>query len=332
MTTHRTAISVLLSYAHEDEPLLRQLETHLSLLKRQGLISTWYNRQIVPGTNGAKVIDEQLEQASIILLLVSPDFLTSDYCYQVEMKRALERHEVGQARVIPVALRPVDWQGAPFAYLQTLPTDAKAITTWSNQDEALVNVVAGIRRAIEDLSLLPASMSRAALPAIWNIPYPRNSFFTGRDDLFTRLHAQMQVGQATALSQPPQAISGLGGIGKTQIAVEYAYRYHQEYQAVLWTRSDTREALVSGYVIIAKLLHLPQRDEQDQSVIIDAVLQWLKTHAQWLLILDNADDLALIGKFLPQSFGGHIILTTRAQTMGRLAQRIEVDTMELDVG
>src|SRR5437762_7465019 len=122
MTTHRTAISVFLSYAHEDEPLLRQLETHLSLLKRQGLISTWYNRQIVPGTNWAKVIDEQLEQASIILLLVSPDFLTSDYCYQVEMKRALERHEAGQARVLPVALRPVDWRGAPFAYLQTLPT------------------------------------------------------------------------------------------------------------------------------------------------------------------------------------------------------------------
>ncbi len=97
-------------------------------------------------------------------------------------------------------------------------------------------------------------------------------------------------------------------------------------------RADTREALVSGYVMIAQLLQLPQRDQQDQNVIIDAVLQWLKTHAQWLLILDNADDLALIGKFLPQAFGGHIILTTRAQTLGRLAQRIEVDTMELDVG
>jgi tetratricopeptide (TPR) repeat protein len=332
MTTHQNAVSLFFSYAHEDEPLLRQLETHLSLLKRQGLISIWYDRQIVAGTNWAKVIDERLEQASIILLLVSPDFLASEYCYQVEMKRALERHETGQARVIPIAIRPADWKGAPFAHLQALPTDAKAITTWSNQDEALIHVGAGIRRAIEDLSLLPASTLRTALPAIWNIPYPRNSFFLGREDVLTRLHSQLQTGQVTGLSQPPQAISGLGGIGKTQIAVEYSYRYHPEYQAVLWARSDTRETLVSDYVTIAQLLHLPQRDAQDQSVIIDAVLQWLKTHGQWLLILDNADDLALIGKFLPQAFGGHIILTTRAQAMGRLAQRIEVDTMELDVG
>src|SRR5713226_5126476 len=98
MITPQNSIKVFLSYAHEDEPLLRKLETHLSLLKRQGLISTWYDRQIVPGTNWAATIDEQLEQASIILLLVSADFLASDYCYGVEMQRALQRHQAKQAR------------------------------------------------------------------------------------------------------------------------------------------------------------------------------------------------------------------------------------------
>src|SRR5947209_13734895 len=114
MTTHRNAISVFLSYAHEDESLLQKLETHLSLLKRQGLISTWYDRQIVPGTNWAKVIDQRLEQASIILLLVSADFLASDYCYQVEMKRAMARHEADEARVIHIVVRPCDWSSATF--------------------------------------------------------------------------------------------------------------------------------------------------------------------------------------------------------------------------
>src|SRR5713101_3195287 len=123
MITPQNSIKVFLSYAHEDEPLLRKLETHLSSLKRQGLISTWYDRQIFPGTNWAKVIDERLELASIILLLVSPDFLASDYCYQVEMKRALERYDACQARVIPIVIRPCDCKGTPFARLQALPTD-----------------------------------------------------------------------------------------------------------------------------------------------------------------------------------------------------------------
>src|SRR2546421_11087118 len=201
MKTYQNAVSVFLSYAHKDKSLLRKLETHLSLLRRQGLISTWDNQEIVAGTDWAKMIDQRLEHASIILLLVSPDFLASDYCYQVEMKRALARHQAGEARVIPIAIRPADWAGAPFAYLEALPTDAKAITRWKNRDEAFVNVATGIRRAIGDLSLLPASTSRAALPLIWNIPYPRNSFFTGRDALLSQLHTQLQSGQATALSQ-----------------------------------------------------------------------------------------------------------------------------------
>ena len=110
-------VSVFISYAHEDEPLLRRLETHLTVLKRQGLISIWHDRQILAGSTWAGVIDQQLEQASIILLLISPDFLASDYCYQIEMTRALERHEAGQARVIPIALRPVDWHNALFAHI-----------------------------------------------------------------------------------------------------------------------------------------------------------------------------------------------------------------------
>lgn len=329
---YQNPVTVFISYAHEDEAFLKELVKHLGLLKRQGLITSWYDRQIVPGTNWTEAIDEQLEQASIILLLISPDFLASDYCYQVEMQRALGRHQAGRTRVIPISIRPCDWKSAPFAHLQALPTDAKAITTWRNRDEAFVDVVAGIRSAIEDLSLPSTSTSRTALPLVWNIPYPRNSFFTGRDDILSLLYTQLRAGQAAALSQSPQAISGLGGIGKTQIAVEYAYRHHQDYQAVLWTRSDAREALVSGYLEIAQLLNLSQKDELDQNLVVKAVKEWFRTHSQWLLILDNADELDIVREFLPPTFGGQILLTTRAQSLGRLAARIEVETMDRDIG
>src|SRR5712692_7966993 len=324
-----TPVEVFYSYAHKDEAFRNNLEKHLSLLHRQGLITAWHDRHILPGTDWAQAIDEHLERASVILLLISADFLASDYCYGLEMQRALQRHQANEARVIPILLRPVDWNEAPFAHLQALPTGAKPITTWRNRDAAFTDVAAGIRRVIEDLSSLAASAPRAALPPVWNIPYPRNSFFIGRGEILTRLHAQLQAGQATALSQP-QAISGLGGIGKTQIAVEYAYRFHQDYQVVLWARAETTEALTSSYVTIASLLNLPEQEVQEQAITVQAVKAWLQTHSGWLLILDNADDLALVPAFLPPALGGHLLLTTRAQAMGRLAHRIEVETFSLE--
>src|SRR6266487_3695826 len=132
-------IEVFCSYAHKDEPQLQKLETHLNVLKRQGLISTWHDRHIVPGMDWAYAIDTHLSTASVILLLISPDFLASDYCYGIELQRALERHRANEARVIPILLRPVDWKGAPFAHLQMLPTDARPITTWRNRDEAFAD-------------------------------------------------------------------------------------------------------------------------------------------------------------------------------------------------
>jgi len=125
-----TPVEVFYSYAHEDEAFRTTLEKHLSLLRRQGVITAWHDRHILPGTDWAQAIDEHLESASVILLLISADFLASDYCYGVEMQRALERHQANEARVVPILLRPVDWHGAPFAHLQALPTDVKPITSW----------------------------------------------------------------------------------------------------------------------------------------------------------------------------------------------------------
>ncbi len=166
---------------------------------------------------------------------------------------------------------------------------------------------------------------------IWNIPFARNPFFTGREDLLEHLHTQLQTTQVTAISQS-QAISGLGGIGKTQLAIEYAYRYRQEYRAVLWARADTTEVLNASYAEIARLLNLPQQDAQEQEVIVQAVKAWLSSQPGWLLILDNADELNIVQAFLPTECPGHLLLTTRAQAMGKLARRLEVETLDPEVG
>src|SRR4051794_38147381 len=139
----------------------------------------------------------------------------------------------------------------------------------------------------------------------WNIPYLRNDYFTGREEILVELHTRFKANNATALSQR-HAMSGLGGIGKTQIAVHYAYEHCDEYQAVLWARAESHEALTSSFVEIAALLDLPQKDEQDQTMIVQAVKRWLQGNSGWLLILDNADEPAVVREFLPTKFDGHI--------------------------
>jgi tetratricopeptide (TPR) repeat protein len=163
------------------------------------------------------------------------------------------------------------------------------------------------------------------------VPHARNPFFTGREGVLKKLHEALTSGNAAALSQP-QAISGLGGIGKTQTAVEYAYRYRETYSAVLWVRADSQESLISSFVALAELLALPGKDEQDQQAVVAVVKRWLQTASNWLLIFDNADNLASVHPFLPTEHKGHILLTTRAQATGTLAQRIEIGEMSPEEG
>ncbi|BAU44961.1 hypothetical protein O77CONTIG1_04807 [Leptolyngbya sp. O-77] len=145
-------VTVFFSYSHKDERLRDKLATHLSNLQRQDVIKSWHDRKITAGTNWAKEIDDNLDAADIILLLVSADFLNSDYCYEVEMERAIARHKAGEARVIPIILRPVDWKGALFGEFQALPKNARPVTKWSNQDEAFANVAEGVRQAALEMA------------------------------------------------------------------------------------------------------------------------------------------------------------------------------------
>jgi hypothetical protein len=151
LTQTTQSMKLFFSYAHKDERLRDELAKHLSLLKREGIITTWHDRDITAGTNWAQAIDTNLNDADIILLLISADFLASDYCYDIEMQRAIERHNTQEARVIPIILRPCDWHSAPFGKLQALPKDAKPVTKWDNPDEAFTHIAQGIRNAVAEL-------------------------------------------------------------------------------------------------------------------------------------------------------------------------------------
>jgi hypothetical protein len=144
-------VEVFFSYSHKDEELRDELAIHLKMLQRQGIIQNWHDREISAGTEWAGKIDQKLNSARLILLLISPNFLGSDYCYDLEMTQAMKRHEAGDARVVPIILRPVDWNGAPFERLQALPKNAKPVTTWSNRDEAFLNIAQGIRKTVQEL-------------------------------------------------------------------------------------------------------------------------------------------------------------------------------------
>jgi class 3 adenylate cyclase/Tfp pilus assembly protein PilF/DNA-binding XRE family transcriptional regulator len=166
---------------------------------------------------------------------------------------------------------------------------------------------------------------------LWNVPFRRNPFFTGRISLLERLHDQLNRGQSAALTQS-HALTGLGGIGKTQSAVEYAYRYRNEYSAIFWVRAASRETLVADYIAIARLLSLPGQDDQDQMQTVAATKRWLEQHGNWLLILDNADTLSLLPDFLPDAGHGHLLLTTRVQATGKIAVNLPVEKMEASEG
>lgn len=147
------SVEVFFSYSHKDEDLRDELETHLAMLKREGTIKSWHDREISAGREWAGEIDQNLNSAHLILLLISANFLASEYCYDIEMKQAMKRHEAGEARVVPIILKPVDWNSAPFGKLQALPKNAKPVTTWADRDEAFLNITQGIRKTVQELMI-----------------------------------------------------------------------------------------------------------------------------------------------------------------------------------
>jgi hypothetical protein len=174
-------MKAFISYSHKDGWALDRLHTHLAVLRREGHIEEWFDRDILAGDDVDREISEQLETCELFLLLVSPDFLASDYCYEREMTRALERHEAGDARVVPIIVEPCDWLSSPLRKLKALPHDGKAITEWTNQNTAFLNIVTELRRIALPQETRPAPVAQPRTTR--NVEEPRYRVKKDFDDI-----------------------------------------------------------------------------------------------------------------------------------------------------
>ena len=169
----------------------------------------------------------------------------------------------------------------------------------------------------------PPERFPGAFPAVWNVPFNRNPNFTGREALLASLHDALRSGEPAALTQ---AIAGLGGVGKTQLAIEYAYRYKTDYDLVWWVNAE--DNLSADYAALARALDLPEKDAREQPLIVQAVRDYLNRARNFLLIFDNATDKEAVYRYLPQGDGGHTLITSRNRDWRRVARSLEVQVWE----
>ena len=319
---------IFTSCAEEDIAFLHELDRQLSGLKREGLVECYNRYGISPGIQWREKAKEHLNAADLILLLVSPSFVASDYCYGEDAVSAMALHNRGKTRVIPIIVRPIEWERLIFGGLESLP-EGEAVSMRANKDEAFSNIVKGVKKVIDELRLKPPPPSENRPLPFWNVPYWRNLFFTGRQDVLADLQSTFSSPQT---SLQVQALSGLAGVGKTQLAVEYSYRYANNYRAVLWVHADAPEILQSSFVELAEVLDLPEKSEVSQPLIVKAVKRWLQQNTRWLLIVDNLEDIDLLRDLVPSPHAGQILVTTRSHRTGSIAHRIDLEPMPIDEG
>jgi tetratricopeptide (TPR) repeat protein len=241
-------------------------------------------------------------------------------------------------KFIPVLLEsgkfehiPTPVQGVAHYFAQTEEGYEDLYRRLTNQPEHPKPALGEVRRLQPPAKLQPVEPKERkqdffAAP-LMNLPFERNPFFTGREKILKDLHSALTKNSATSLTQ---AVSGLGGLGKTQTAIEYAYRHLQDYTYVFWVRADSQLALSTGFVEIARLLNLPEKGAQSPDDTVRAVNRWLENNSGWLLIFDNADAPELLKGFRPHNAKGHVLLTSRAQVFDTLgiAKPIEIEAMQ----
>lgn len=196
-------VDVFIAYARKDSKLRDELGKQLSALKRQNIINDWFDGEVIEGTEWKEQLLAHLRTAQVILLLISPDFVASHFCYDVEMQEAMKRHEAREARVIPVLLRPVDWKKLPFGKIQAAPKDGKPVILWEQRDEALFDIVMRVKRSIYDLQkggvvveeqeATPGHSGQKALPDSGQAVPPSST--TYRVDIVSGPQAMVNLGE-----------------------------------------------------------------------------------------------------------------------------------------
>jgi tetratricopeptide (TPR) repeat protein len=282
-------LELFYSYSHKDERLRNKLDNHLALLQRQDLIKEWHDRKIEAGDDWESEINEHLDSARIILLLVSDDFIASDYCYSIEMERALERHANGEARVIPIILRPVDWESSPFGKVQALPKDGKPVTQWKNRDEAFKNIAKSIREIIKEFKpKLPQPTTPTFIPRPPVVGFVARRDEQGRD-IVERLKEELAQQGSQLIT-----LSGPGGIGKTTLAAEAARALKDVFGGrIVWSSAEKRTDFTLSTLLDDIATQLGHEDLRTLAPDLkEAQVRALVDDPPALVVLDNYETIA----------------------------------------
>ena len=319
-----TTYDVFLSHSSQDKPAVEELARRLKRRKLKPFLDKWH---LVPGEPWQEALEEALDQSQTFAVFLGPGGIGP--WQNEEMRDALDiRVRDKSRRVIPVLL-----PGAPLPEERALPRFLRRLT-WVDFRRGLKNPEA-FHRLVCGIKSLPPGAGQAgsetappaSRPMMIAVPH-RNPFFTGREALLYHLHQQLQTQGISALAQA--AIHGLGGVGKTQTALEYAHRFGQHYQFVLWAVAESGPAIRTAYLSIARELGLVGVQADFESAIL-AVKAWLSREDRWLFVFDNADDPALLRPYLPSArTGGKVLLTSRAKSFAKVGIRepFRVETLE----
>jgi tetratricopeptide (TPR) repeat protein len=313
-----------ISYNKADRRWAEWIAWQLEEASYSTVIQAWDFR---PGGNFVLDMQQATAQAKRTIAVLSPDYLTALYT-QPEWAAAFAQDPTGEKHLlVPVRVRECEIKGLlpQIVYVDLVKLDEAAAR------HALLEGVKRGRVKPQQQPDFPGASPRTivnkpqfpgALPPIWNIKHHRNPNFTGREEELKALRASLLAGETAALVQ---AITGLGGIGKTQLALEYAYRHGGDYDAVWWVRSEDPLTLAGDYASLAARLDLPEKEEQQ--VIVDAVKEWLRLNPGWLLIFDNAEDVKLTRGYIPPGNTGHVVITSRNPQWKGAAKPLPVKTL-----
>jgi tetratricopeptide (TPR) repeat protein len=330
---------VFISYSHDSPEHADRVLALSDKLRAGGINCILDQYEDSPPEGWPRWMDSQIQAADFVLMI----------CTSMYFRRVMGKEEPGtslgvrwegnliyqhiynadttNSRFLPALLEgatitdiPAPLKGAIY-YRPSTPAGYEALYRRLTDQPLTPKPALGTRRTLPSREraqdFITDTPDRRPLEVIQNVPYARNPYFTGRDIILHNLHKALSKDSATALTQG-YAISGLGGIGKTQTAVEYSYRFRSDYRYIFWIRAETEVVLQTGFVEIAKLLDLSAQDTTNPADTVQAVKRWLEHTSEWLLVFDNADTPDMLKAYYPRTPRGHILLTSRAQVFDTL--------------
>jgi tetratricopeptide (TPR) repeat protein len=313
---------VFISYSRRDAMWLERLQVYLAPFERHGQVRRWDDTLIAPGERWEQEIHEALERAKVAVLLVSAQFLASDFIARVELPRLLGAAEDQGVTILPLVLDWCNFERMPeLAQFQSVNSPSRPLETLDESEckAMLAKLAAAVADSLQGETAeaggsAPERGRFVGLPA-------RNPLFTGRDGLLDALRGALESGARAALC-------GLPGIGKTETAIEFAHRDRQRYAWVLWSRAESAQQVIRGFCAFAAALGLPEAKGTDQLAAAQSARSALAARGDWLLVFDSADDFGLVREWLPEGEGGKVVLTSRSAALGSLAQALELEPLE----